>query len=314
MLELITTRHQPRLSRLFSRLFATSSRLLLLPLLLPAQSLDPSADFQRATRLATAGRLDEAIALYERLAGAYPGNTAVLANLGIAEYKATHYQAAEGRFRALLRIEPESWVGRLFLGGSLLKQGNHAAALPFLEQAVAAQPADRNARTLLGQALMAGGRPKDAAIHLRAALERAPADESIRTQLVLALYDANDAPAGLRYAKEALDTHPASAEWYFLYGAGLLEAQQVEGAIAHLEKAVKLDPKHETAHAALGRAYLESGEPGKAIPHLKAALAPDPDGSRHYQLVRALQAAGRKEEAAAALREYQARRNSAPAR
>lgn len=272
---------------------------------LAAQPRSPTAEFEEANRLAAAGRLDAAIGIYQRLAAAYPGNLTVLANLGITEYKAERYKDAADHFRAVLRLDGGSFIGRLFLGGALLKQGDSGAAIPYLEGAVAAQPADRNARTLLGDALLAAGRPKDAATQWRAALERTPGDDALRRKLVLALYDANDARSGLRIAKETLDSNPSSADWQFLYGAGLLEAQQIAPALSHLETAVKLDPALEAARAALGRAYLEAGEPEKAIPHLQASLAGDTDGSRHYQLARALQITGRKDEAAAALRKYE---------
>jgi tetratricopeptide (TPR) repeat protein len=280
---------------------------------LAAQPRGPAADFEEANRLAAAGKLDEAIGLYERLAAAYPGNLNVLSNLGIAEYKRERYQAAASHFRSVLRLAPDSFIGKLFLGGSLLKQGDAAAAIPYLEQAVAAQPADRNARVLLGDALLAAGRPKDAAVQWRAALDRTAGDDSLRRKLVLALYDANDTAAGLRIAKEAVEAQPASAEWQFLYGAGLLEAQQIAQAISHLEQAIKLNPALTDAHAALGRAYLEAGDPEKAVPQSQLGLEGDTDGSRHYQLARALQAVGRKDEAAAALRKYESIRCTAPA-
>jgi predicted Zn-dependent protease len=71
-----------------------------------------------------------------------------------------------------------------------------------------------------------------------------------------------------------------------------------------LEKAVRLNEKFLPARASLGEAYLESGKPEQAIPELKAAAAYDDTGSRIYQLSRAYQAAGKRDEATDALRDY----------
>jgi Flp pilus assembly protein TadD len=68
------------------------------------------------------------------------------------------------------------------------------------------------------------------------------------------------------------------------------------------------------ARAALGGAHLQAGRPADAIPHLVAAAPTDEDGSLHYQLSRAYQAAGQSEPAAQALRKSQELRQSSEAR
>lgn len=81
--------------------------------------------------------------------------------------------------------------------------------------------------------------------------------------------------------------------------------QQAGRALPYLEKAVRLDPKHAPALGALGQAYLAAGRAGDAARILETALAgDDPNGTRHYQLARAYQAAGLPDRAAAALRAY----------
>jgi predicted Zn-dependent protease len=80
--------------------------------------------------------------------------------------------------------------------------------------------------------------------------------------------------------------------------------QDARRALPYLEAAVQLDGNLLDARAALGEAYLEAGETDRAIPQLEKAIANDSDGSRHYQLARAYQLAGKQEQAAAVLREY----------
>ena len=59
------------------------------------------------------------------------------------------------------------------------------------------------------------------------------------------------------------------------------------------------------AQASLGLAQSRVGKSAAAIPHLEAALALDDDGSMHYQLARAYQAAGLAEKAQKAMSAYQ---------
>jgi predicted Zn-dependent protease len=85
----------------------------------------------------------------------------------------------------------------------------------------------------------------------------------------------------------------------------LLQLQRPEEAIPLLRSVLKRDPKHLAAHAVLGRALLQTGDAANAIQHLKAALTIDEDGSTHYQLVRAAQAAGQARVAAEARAKYE---------
>lgn len=73
-----------------------------------------------------------------------------------------------------------------------------------------------------------------------------------------------------------------------------------------MQNAVRLDGTFLPARAALGEAYLEAGKPDQAIPHLKAAVSDDENGSRRYQLARAYQAAGMRDQSLATLREFRA--------
>jgi Flp pilus assembly protein TadD len=59
------------------------------------------------------------------------------------------------------------------------------------------------------------------------------------------------------------------------------------------------------ADASLGLALSRSGKFAEAIPHLEKSVSLDDDGSLHYQLARAYQAAGDAAKARSAMAEYQ---------
>ena len=148
------------------------------------------------------------------------------------------------------------------------------------------------------------GRWPEAAASWKEALRLSPGDTKIPRKMALALCRSNNCTSALPFLKDATVRDPSSAELNFLYGVALSGTQDARRALPYLEAAVKFDGNLLDARAALGEAYLEAGEPERAIPQLEKAIAEDTDGSRHYQLARAYQSAGKQEQADAALREY----------
>ncbi len=145
---------------------------------------------------------------------------------------------------------------------------------------------------------------REAAGALEQARKLAPANLDIGHRLALALCRSNDCGSALSLIKDLLGREPQSAQLNYLYGEALASLQSTAQALPYLEAAVKLDGGLLAARGALGEAYLESGSAERAIPQLEAAIATDDDGIRHYQLARAYQAAGRREQAAAVLLRY----------
>jgi predicted Zn-dependent protease len=148
------------------------------------------------------------------------------------------------------------------------------------------------------------GRYPEAARAWKQSLQFEPSDTGIQRHLALALCHANDCVSALPMLKEQLIHEPDSAELNYLYGLALQSTRDTSNAIAYLEKSVRIDGHFTPAHAALGEAYLEADKPHQAVPHLKIAISEDTNGIRHYQLARAYQALGMRNEAAVALSEY----------
>ncbi|MFN7994112.1 MAG: tetratricopeptide repeat protein [Bryobacteraceae bacterium] len=148
------------------------------------------------------------------------------------------------------------------------------------------------------------GRYAEAAVAWKEALRMAPDSPRIKRHLALALCNANDCVSALPIIEDLLAREPSAAMLNLLCGTALNAARKPGEALSYLEKAVKLDGGLLAARAALGEAFLEAGKPEKAVPELEAASKEDPDGSRHYQLARALRETGKPELAAAVLREY----------
>ncbi len=139
----------------------------------------------------------------------------------------------------------------------------------------------------------------------RQAIALVPDDPRLKIELALTLRLDHDFAEAQRVLEDVVRAQARAAEPNYLLGDVLLAQQQPERALPFLEKAVALEPKHIYAQGALGRAYALLGRAADAIPHLEQGLPGDEDGSVRYQLARAYQAAGRTQEAQAALEEYE---------
>ncbi|HEY1337942.1 MAG TPA: tetratricopeptide repeat protein [Bryobacteraceae bacterium] len=147
--------------------------------------------------------------------------------------------------------------------------------------------------------------PLESVKEWRAALAMAPGDPRLRHELTVSLFLAGDYSTALSEAEGLLKLDPRSPEINFLAGDSLLRQQEPEKAIPYLRAALSADPKLLAAEASLGLALARTGKNAEAIPHLEKAQELDDDGSLHYQLARAYQAAGQAEKAQAAMSKYQ---------
>lgn len=219
------------------------------------------------------------------------------------DYRANRHLAVLATARRTKGAEADYWAARS--AGELAR-----AAFVRLEQL----PPSAETALVRGEVLGRQQRHVEAVAELRRATQAFPQDARLRRELARALYRARDLAAARPLLEELRRGDPESAELAFLLGDVLLKQQQPETAVPHLEQAVAREPKMLVARAALGGAHLQARRPADAIPHLAVAAEIDEDGSLHYQLSRAYQAAGQSEPAAQALRKSQELRQSSEAR
>jgi tetratricopeptide (TPR) repeat protein len=139
----------------------------------------------------------------------------------------------------------------------------------------------------------------------RAALELAPGNPRLKHELTVSLFLAQNYADALREAEALLDRNARSPELNFIAGTSLLRLEQPEKSIPYLRAALAADPKLTAAEASLGLALSRLDRNAEAVSHLEKALDLDDDGSLHYQLARAYQAAGDVEKARVAMAQYQ---------
>lgn len=203
---------------------------------------DGAGEFERARQLHAAGRLAEAVPIYQRLIAADPRHADALHLLGVA-----HFQA-----------------GRL------------GEALGLIDKAVAARPGFREAHNNRGNVLKAMGRPADAATAYRAAIAADPSYAAAHHHLGIVLFEMGEFDAAVTSYGEALRLRPDFAEALSNLGTALRELGQLDEAVERYEQALALGPGMAQTLGGLGLALNRLDRTEEALACYDRALALDP--------------------------------------
>jgi tetratricopeptide (TPR) repeat protein len=199
---------------------------------------------------------------------------------------------------------------RMALATEMVATGDHAAALPLLEEAVRdfpdaryalgtelviagkidegiaelrqfiqARPEHLNripARTLLAQALGLQSRFADAVGELRALLNVVPDSENAHALLADMLFAAGKADEAAGEYRWLVARRPDNASLESKLGATLLTAGRLIEATEHFEKALQLDPRSAVLNRSLAEVYVRQNDPARAEPYAREALRLEP--------------------------------------
>jgi len=198
----------------------------------------------------------------------------------LGQHRAGQLGAAERLYREVLARAPRHAPALHFLGVLRHQQGDSAAAVELIGQAVAVDGSIPDFHYNLGVILEAIGRRDEAAARYRAASDLKPDHFVAWLNLgnaLLALGRLDEAEAACRAAAKLA---PQSGEARYNLGTALARRECYVEAAAEFAAAARLKPEFAAAHASLGAALIAAQEPAQAVPHLRRALALDP---RHPQ-------------------------------
>jgi predicted Zn-dependent protease len=203
-----------------------------------------------------AGRLDEAIAIYEALLKTSPNDPTLILNLAVVEFKARRYEQVIDRCKRALELKPDLTPALLFLGASYFQMGKPGEAAGPLGRVVESQPGERNARLMLAESLLLLEQYREAATHFNQ-LSGALADNP---RVWYGLERSYHMLAAL--AAEKLDrSAPDSAFTYALAGDNFHRTGQYGRAIHWYRKALESGARIGGINASLARAYKAAGHP-----------------------------------------------------
>jgi superkiller protein 3 len=224
----------------------------------------------------------------------------VLVELGDAYFGCGKYAAAAETFEALGPL-PKGLQGA---GLSYARLGRADLAKAAFDR-LASLPPTAELHELQAEVRTLEGRHEDAVTELQAAAALAPADSRIQRLLARALWRAGRYDEASRHYAELAPRWEHDPEFLYERGDTLVRTEGADTGLPLLEMAVRAAPNLLSARAALGRALVQAGRPKQAIAHLEAAVGQDP--ALLLPLSRAYRAAGRREDAARAEKEFRDR-------
>jgi tetratricopeptide (TPR) repeat protein len=289
--------------------------------------------------LSRLGQYDEAVKSYDNALRFNPQLTQALFNLGVAHYRAGQFPKAAEALARYLAASPDAWQARQMLGLALLELSRDEEAAPLLESALKANPQDASLLFGLGMAYLRLKRPevKTMIDRLAATAAGEPFAHLLKGQNYLADSDfqhgvealeaaaklSDDLPRlhfslGVAYLRTGRNQEAISAferelkrlprdYWTLYYLAFLHDAEgQLDAARERARLALALQPLSADAGALLGKVLLKQGKAAEAVKPLEIAVAQNPnDSNLHFQLARAYQQSGRRQDAARAFAEAQ---------
>jgi tetratricopeptide (TPR) repeat protein len=245
-----------------------------------------------------AGRIEAAVASYDRALALQPKYPETHYNLGVARMRQGDPARAVAHYEAALRYQPDYPEALNNLGNALRQAGRTDEAKARYQEALARRPRFAEAQNNLGNLLLQEGRTAEARRHFERALELRPADGEARYNLGNALAAAGDMTGALASYEEVLRRDPRHSGALVNAGNALLELRRPAEALARYEAALAIAPSLPDAHFNRGAVLLDLGRFAEAVPALESALRLDPAaGHVHRALAHALGETGRLAEA-----------------
>ncbi|SMH56391.1 tetratricopeptide repeat-containing sulfotransferase family protein [Maritimibacter sp. HL-12] len=223
-----------------------------------------------------AGRLDAAIAGFDRVSALDPGFAGAHANRATALAQMGRHHDAEAAARAALKLDPNMVQAQLILGYALVNTERADAALACFEQAVARAPKLVQAQIGLGNARAALGQAQRALDAFEAAQALEPGNIDVLNNIGNALNALGRVDEAVEALGRAAALKPELAVLHSNHARALGDVGRSEEALAACEAALARDPKDAKTWNLLGNMHRELGDKARAIEAYDKALALDP--------------------------------------
>ncbi|MBW4690622.1 MAG: tetratricopeptide repeat protein [Lyngbya sp. HA4199-MV5] len=235
------------------------------------------------------GRLESAIAHYQKVIALNPNHAEAHGNLAVAFQERGDWESATSHFQRSLALNPNHAPTHFNAGNLAFKQTRLEAAIAHYQQAVALNPTYARAYTNLGNAFRAQDNMEAAIAHYEQALKLAPTDAQAYNNVGNVLQMQGQPEAAIAYYQSALSLQPTNADVYFNLGNAYRLMMQAETAIAHYQQALSLKPDWAAVHNNLALCLQEEQQYEAAIVHFRQAVDLEPtDAEAHNNLGMAL--------------------------
>ncbi len=254
----------------------------------------PGAYNNRGIALMAGGKLDEAIAEFERGVEA-GGGLPSLVNLANARLVARDLEGAQSAIAGIREIDPEARMLPALEGRLADHRGERARAEQLLREAVRLDPADSRSHARLGHLLEQRGDLAAALDHYRAAVTADPENAEALNYMGNLLRLRGDPEAAEAAYRAAVRTDPRYPGAYNNLGLMLQARGRLDEAIALYRKGLDQAPGSALLHNSLGGLLILRGEPAEAVRAVDRAIEIDPSLAEAWNnrgILRAMQGSG----------------------
>ena len=224
-----------------------------------------------------AGRLDEAVARYEKAAALQPDYAPAYNNLGVTLRAQGRVDAAIAAYEKGLALKDDYPDLHYNLANALLEQNRADEAAAHLRRSLAGDAESAGSHNNLGMALAAKGQYEQAAAEFRAAIALEPGSVLAHRNLGNVLASLGRGPEALAALERAVALDPKDAQAAYDLGSLLLEAGRFADAATRFEAALALTPRSVETLNNLGIALASQGRIREAATLFERALALQPD-------------------------------------
>ena len=237
---------------------------------------------QQAFSFHQAGRLQEALGLYQRVLTAQPNHPDALNLSGVATFQLGDGDRAVKLVQAAIAFKPDHVDAHNNLGNMLKALGRLDEAETAYRRALEIKPDYAEAHFNLGNVLPALGKLDEAATAYRRALEISPDHADAHNNLGNALKELGKFDEAEGAYRRALEIKPNHADAHYNLGIVLQELGKLDDATAAYHSALDIKPDYVGVHVNLGIVLQELGKPDEAVAAFERAIAIEPDYAQAY--------------------------------
>jgi tetratricopeptide (TPR) repeat protein len=195
-----------------------------------------------------AGRIEQALALYQRVLAANPNHADAHNNLGVVLAALDRTDAAVAHYERAIVLKPGYAEAHNNLALTLDRLGKIHAALTHYQRALSLNPSYAEAYNNLGLTLAAHGKMAAAALHYERAIALKPLYAEAHNNLGIALTALGRIDAALEHYARAVTLKPDYAEAHNNLGVALTTLGRLDEALVHYNEAIRCRPAYAEAH------------------------------------------------------------------
>jgi predicted CXXCH cytochrome family protein len=226
--------------------------------------------------------------VFKKALGLAPHDAAIIVQLGMAYLGEGKSADAISAFEKASQIDPEMADGWNSLGAIQFEKGETARAEAALRNAIRIQPNYAAAHNNLGNLLSETNRFPEAEYHFQAALRYKENYTGARYDYALALSRVHRLQDAQKQIDAILAADPDSAEAHEFLGTLLASQGQLPRAMEQFRAAIRIAPGFSRAVLDLGETLARSGDVAGALPYLREVAQSD-DAATREEAVKLLQ-------------------------